>query len=460
MKKGSLTSVFKTNFQVSIIVDQPTTKSYEEVKEMKKGIYKFLLAALLILGIGVLQSAAADAVRIGALFPFTGPLALLGQESFNGATIAADMVNEKGGVWGKKIEWLKGDAVDPKKGMTECERLISVQGVKLIFGTYSSSLSYAASEVAERNKIIYWEEGGIADPITERGFKYLFRTSPRAGQFGTMAVDFAKEVVAPKLGMDPTRMKVAIMFEDSLYGTTVGSSAAQHALKLGMKVVITDSYSHKTVDLSPIVMRFKAQNPDVIIATSYLEDGLLFWRQAKDGNLNVKVFIGTGACHGMPDWPKTFGDEANYIFNVDPAIGINPKVLNSETRAVLKEFMERFNKKFGHLPATHASLGFVSARVLFEEVLPRAASLDPEAVREAALKVDIPKGGTIFGFGVKFAPPAHPAAGQNLLAHPALMQWLEQKMYVVYPVDFGVKRPLIPMPTWEERAKGITRFVE
>jgi branched-chain amino acid transport system substrate-binding protein len=428
---------------------------------MRKSTIGLLLASLLVLALCISTTTiAAEKVKIGALFPFSGPLALLGQETFNGAVIAADMVNEKGGLWGKKIEWVKGDGVDPKKAMTECERLISVEGMKLIFGTYSSSRSYAASEVTERNKVIYWEEGAIADPITERGFKYLFRTCPRASQFGIMAVDFAKEVVAAKLGIDPKQMKVAIMFEDSLYGTTVGSNAAQHALKQGMKVVVTDSYSHKTVDLSPVVMRFKAQEPDVIIATSYLEDGLLFWRQAKEADLNVKAFIGTGACHGMPDWAKTFADEADYIFNIDPAIGISPAVLSPATKATLKEFQDKFNKKFGHLPATHASLGFVGAQVLFEEVLPKAGKLDPEAIRKAALKVNIPKGGTIFGFGVKFAPPVHPAAGQNLLAHPALMQWQKQEMWVVYPAEFGVKKPLIPLPTWEQRAKGETSFIQ
>ncbi len=428
---------------------------------MRKSTIGLLVALLLVFILCASPAVmAAEKVRIGALFPFSGPLALLGQETFNGATVAADIINAKGGLWGKQIEWVKGDGVDPKKAMTECERLISVEGMKLIFGTYSSSRSYAASEVTERNKVIYWEEGAIADPITERGFKYLFRTCPRASQFGIMAVDFAKEVVAPKLGIDPKKLKVAIMFEDSLYGTTVGSNAAQHALKLGMTLVATDSYSLKTVDLSPVVMRFKAREPDVIIATSYLQDGLLFWRQAKEADLNVKAFIGTGACHGMPDWAKTFGEEANYIFNIDPAIGINPDVLSPDTKAVLKEFQEKFNKKFGHLPATHASLGFVGARVLFEKVLPKAGSLDPEAVRNAALEVDIPKGNTIFGFGVKFAPPEHPAAGQNLLAHPALMQWQEQRMWVVYPVEFGIRNPLLPLPTWEQRGKGETSFVK
>ena len=246
---------------------------------MKKVTIGFWVASLLALGAFVSPSVmAAETWRIGALFPFTGSLALLGNESFNGAVITQDMVNEKGGIQGKKVEWVKADGVDPKKAMTECERLIAVEKIQLVFGTYSSSLSYAASEVAERNKVIYWEQGAIADNITARGFKYLFRTIARAGDFGNLAANFANEVVAPKLKMDPKKMKVGIMFEDSLYGTTVGNSAAKKAKELGMDVVATESYSHKTVDLSPVVMIFKARKPDVIIATSYMEDSILFWR--------------------------------------------------------------------------------------------------------------------------------------------------------------------------------------
>ena len=403
---------------------------------------------------------AAETIRIGALFPFTGPMALLGQESFNGAIIAQEMVNDKGGIKGKKIEWVKADGVDPKKAMTECERLVSVEKVKVIFGTYSSSLSYAASEVAERNKVIYWEAGAIADPITERGFKYLFRTVTRASDFGILAVNFASEVVAKKLGMDPKKMKIGIMFEDSLYGTTVGSNAAKQALKLGMNVVATESYSHRTVDLSPIVMIFKARNPDVIIATSYLEDGILFWKQAKDLNLNVKAFIGTGACHSMPEWAKTFGDDGNYIFSAATPKDIEPTLYNEKTRTLKKAFEERFNKKFGHYPDDHANLNFDSARILFEEVIPRAGSLDPEAIRKAALQLDIPQGGTIAGYGVKFAPPEHPSAGQNIRAQAAVKQWQEKNSWTVYPPNMSVRKILLPMPTWEERAKGITHFVD
>ena len=81
-------------------------------------------------------------------------------------------------------------------------------------------------------------------------------------------------------------------------------------------------------------------------------------------------------------------------------------------------------------------------------------------MRKAALAVDIPQGGTVFGYGVKFAPPDNPAAGQNLRAHPVIMQWQDQKMVVVYPAGFAVGQLLLPLPTWEERAKGITRFIK
>ena len=125
-------------------------------------------------------------------------------------------------------------------------------------------------------------------------------------------------------------MKVAIMFEDSLYGTTVGNSAINKVKELGMDLVAAESYSAKTVDLSSIVMIFKSKKPDVIIATSYMEDSILFWRQAKDMDLNVKAFIGTGAGHGMPEWAKTFGNEANYIFNCDPPSRIQPQDFHRE----------------------------------------------------------------------------------------------------------------------------------
>ena len=108
------------------------------MRKQRMGLWMALLFALGMYSFS--PAIAAEPYRIGALYPFTGNLALLGNESFNGSTIAEDMVNEKGGINGRKIVWVKADGVDPKKAMTECERLIAVEKVKIITGTYSSSL--------------------------------------------------------------------------------------------------------------------------------------------------------------------------------------------------------------------------------------------------------------------------------------------------------------------------------
>lgn len=402
---------------------------------------------------GLPRRAWAADIKIGSLFPYSGPMALLGEETFRGAELAREMINEQGGVLGSQIVYAKADAPDAAAATSEAERLINVEKVKIILGSYSSALSYTASEVAERNKVIYWEQGAIADPITERGFKYLFRVLPRASQFGELAAEYAAKVVAPTLKIDPKKMGVGIIFEDTLYGTTVGKYANQRAKELGLNVLASETYSQKAVDLSSIVLKLKALKPDVIIATQYISDGILFWRQAKELALNVKAFIGTGAAHGLLDFPKAVGDDANFILNADPAVGLNTANLTSRAQQELKTFTDRYTKKYGRPPAVHSTLGYVGAMILFRDVLPKAGAVDPDKIREAALKVDIPDGDTVIGWGVKFAPPDHKSAGTNLRAYPVLMQWQEQKLHVVFPEKWATRKAILPLPTWEERRK-------
>jgi len=422
-------------------------------RTMRRGIIRWCGLVAIFWTAMDLHPAMGAEVKIGALFPFSGPMALLGEETFRGAEVARELVNEKGGVAGQKVVYVKADAPDATAAVSEAERLITVEQVKVILGSYSSSLSYAASEVAERNRVIYWEQGAIADPITERGFRYLFRTLPRASQFGILAAEYAANVVAPRLKLDPKKMTVGIIFEDTLYGTTVGSYAQRRAKELGLKVVAAETYSQKSVDLSPIVLKLKALKPDVIIATQYISDGILFWRQAKELGLNVKAMIGTGAAHGLPDFVEALGDDANFILDVDPAVGINQKALTPRAQAELREFQRRFQAKYGRMPAVHATLGYVGAMILLRDVLPKAGGLDPEKIREAALKVDIPEGDTVMGWGVKFAGPDHKSAGTNLRAWPVMMQWQERKLHVVYPEKLATRRVILPLPTWEERKK-------
>lgn len=409
------------------------------------------MVSLMVVLLTGISASAQDTVRIGTLYPFTGPLALFGNEEWRGAETARVVQNEKGGVLGKKIEFVKADAPDAKAATSETERLITVEKVKIITGSYSSSIAYASTPVAEKYKVIYFEQGGIADNITERGFRYLFRNNPLASDFGIRAIELTENSICPKIGVKPADTRVAVIYEDTLYGTTVGTSAVKHGKERGFKIVADEPYNAKAVDLSSLVMKLKSAQPHVLIATSYLNDAILFWRQAKELKFNVKAMIGCGGGHGTKDAADALGDDINYIFNVDIT---QPRNTNEKFCPGITEYSNRYQKIFGHLPRSGHSLRAYNGLLIAWDIIQKAGSLEAEALRQAALSMDIPEGRTPTGWGVKFAPPGHRSMGTNLRAKPIVMQWFDRDQYTVWPAAAAVKDMVIPLPTWEERARG------
>lgn len=137
---------------------------------------KKIVLALGACGVMASGSVWAD-IKVGALFPFSGNLALLGQESFRGLEVAVNEINAAGGVNGEKVTIVKADAVDPTQAVSETKRLIS-EGVVGVFGSYASGVSYAATPVTELAGVPYFEMGATAHKVTTRGYKYLFAATP------------------------------------------------------------------------------------------------------------------------------------------------------------------------------------------------------------------------------------------------------------------------------------------
>ena len=417
-------------------------------------VRKMMLYALLLV-LGIMSSfTAAQAqteIKIGTIFPLTGPLALLGNESFEASDLAREMVNEKfGGVWGKKVVFVKADAPDPTSGANEANRLITHEGMKILIGTYSSSISLAASAVAERNKVIFLEVIAASDEINQRGHKYTFRTNENASDLGGTAAVFASEVVGKELRIDPKKMKLAIIHEDSAFGTSVGKGVKRTADKLGLNVVAFDNYKATSVDLSSLVLRLKSLNPDVIISTSYINDAVLLWKTCKQLGLRPKAFIGTSAGHGLPDFARILGPDSEGVFASEAPAMVNPAALSDKAKALDKEFRDRWMTKKGRLPAGHAYRAFTGTWVLFTEVLPKAGAMDPEKIRQAFLKVDLPYGSLPHGLGVKYAPPEDPNAGLNERRIAGVQQWQDGKILQVWPEKLAVKKwTAIPLPPWK-----------
>jgi branched-chain amino acid transport system substrate-binding protein len=390
--------------------------------------------------------------KIGALYPLTGSLALLGTENLNGAKIAVDMINEQGGIAGHKIELVTGDASTPDKAQSEAERLSSLENLKVITGTYSSGLSFAASQVVERRGGIYWETGGISDGLTKRGFKNYFRVVFTASQNGQLAAGLAKDVIAKALKKEPKDIKVMVIHEDSDYGTSVATAAEMRAKELGFTIAAKTAYKATTTDLSPLILRMKAESPNIVIASSYANDALLIQRQMKQLGVNVDAFIGTGGIYGLPSFAEGLGTAVNGIFDTEGSANINTAALSKDAAKQLDDFKKRFQAAHGKPPSYVGTQGFVGTYLLLDNVLRKAGSLDPEKVRQAAVAVDVPDGGTALGWGVKFAGETDPMRGQNIRSYPVAQQWQNGKLVVVSPDKTKTTDAiLMPLPAWDKR---------
>lgn len=369
-------------------------------------------------------------VKFGALYPFSGQLALLGEESARGLEIAVDEVNAAGGVQGEQIVLERGDAVDNNQAIGEARRLISVGGVKAIFGTYSSSRSIAASQVAELSGIPYFELGAVADEVTGRDFQYLYRTNPTAEDMGKLIVQMVVDKVAPALGKAPGDLKVGVIHEDSSYGTSVAGHQEHYGKEAGLNIVTVQGYPAATVDMSSIVLDLKNRGVDVVFQTSYQNDSVLFLQQANEAGYKPAAIIGGGGGYSMLPTAEAVGKEViEGVLDAD----FTQYAVNTAFTPGLETFVETYKAKYGEDPRSGHSLNnYVGAMALLQAI-DGAGSFEPDDIIAAMEGLDIEQGQTAAGYGVKFGEH-----NQNERAFMMGMQWQDGKLVTVYPDEAAV----------------------
>ncbi|SFJ55132.1 ABC transporter substrate-binding protein [Thermoflavimicrobium dichotomicum] len=387
-----------------------------------------------------------DTLRVGVAFPVSGSLAKIGQACTNGIEIAKDIVNER--PHAKKIELVKVDIPDVTSAVNEVNRLITMENVKTIVGAYGSPLAMAASEITERNKVILWEVAATDPRLTGRGYRYVFRPNPNASSYGPASIEFLEKVVSPKLGKKPSQLRIALLHEDGDFGHGVSKATRKAAQKAGMPIIGELKYNAKTTnDMTSIILQLKKWNPDVLDVVQYNNDAQLFLKQAKQLGYVPKVIIANGAGQSTDNFGDAFGKDADGVLDTSSAMLLNTHALTPEARQINEEFFKRFQKKFGKKPDLIAKVAFSSAYILFNEVLQKTGTTDPEKVRQQALSLDLPIGSTPVGWGIHFDQN-----GQNTRAQMTVMQWQNGKLLAVYPEKFALTKPIyIPLPKWNER---------
>ena len=373
---------------------------------MKTRMIALACAALLA---GATTAKAQQEVKVGVLYPLSGPIAQVGLDAVAAVKTVLEIVNEgadlplplakgKGlpGLGGAKVTIIVVDHQGkPEVGQSETERLITQEKVHAVYGAYHSSVTAAASQAAERAGIPFVNAESSQPALTQRGLKYFFRTSPTDEHFSLLMFDFLKDFGA-KTGQKFE--SVSIFHEDTAFGTDSAKVQERLAKENSIKVLEKITYKSQTTSLTSEVQRLKAANADVLMPSSYTSDTFLLLRTAKELDYNPKLIVAQNAGFTDPTFLSTMGKEAEGAITRSPYNSdLEGRIpLLSKVNAIFKKHSN--GRDLSDVPAR----GFTGFMTLLD-AFNRAGSTDPEKVRAALAATDIPPEQLIVPYrGVKF----------------------------------------------------------
>jgi branched-chain amino acid transport system substrate-binding protein len=367
-------------------------------------------------------------VKLGVLHPVTGALSYSGQQGRLGATMAIEEINAAGGIKGLgKIDAVLGDAQStPDGGVAEVEKMNSA-GVACIVGGYASNICLATTQAAARYELPYVVDVGVADTIVTRGLKNTFRFGPG---FGVIAKTALANLAAINDAAGKPAKTVVIVHEDSLFGSGLAKLLNAQLPASGFQVLETIPHPTPTRDFNNVVLKIKAQNPDLVIPADYYNEYVLLARTMQQQHVRPKgIYSVLGGAASSYKFVKEFPEAAKFIMDCnhwfDPK---NPKAV------ALKKKVEEKGQFFTYeVYMNYSCVGLIA------DALERAAAVDKAKVTAALAS------STFAGHVMPYGPTKF-VNGQNEGAAPVNTQVLDNDIKVILPPAFANAKPVFPMP--------------
>jgi len=405
-----------------------------------KGMAKkwmWTIGVSMILCIMAWPAAASDGVRLGLITPLTGALSFGGNEVKNGVTLA---VEHKKTLFGKPIRMVVGNAPDSTAAVAEMERLITREKLNVIFGGYGSSIEEAYQKVAERHKVLNLGLVNWSDKLNQSGLKYYYRWTPPVKKFSATLGDVAVMLAQKYLKKGPEQVRIGVVNSD-LTGY-VAAPILESLKGNGVKHVYHESYPADLKNFTPLLLKVKQKNLDILIVAQYTADGLAFRRQMYSMDYEPPIMLGAGLIYDQPEFAGLgpAADGALALSYTNPEM--NPKVAPG-----VQEFKREYAERFNHPPLTHALQAYAGALV-FMGVIESVGSLDVEKIRAALNVTNIPPGLTPAYWGCKFDETnLNERAGVPFV----LAQWKKGKYVVVWPEAFATQKLELPLKPFSNR---------
>lgn len=401
----------------------------------------FVAATLGLTAGTALAKVEGDTIVLGAAVSLTGKYSTDGQHTKNGYELAANRINEQGGVkvGGKtykvQIKYYDDESSN-ERAASLAERLIVQDGVKFILGPYSSPLTAAIVPVTEKFKIPMIEANGASRSLFTKGYRYLFAVLSTSDQYLSSAVDLLAEK-AKEAGKAPSSLKVALAMGDDSFSLDVRAGILEAAKRHGMQVVIDDKVPDNFTDMSATLARVKAVKPDILLVSGHATGAATAARQISEAKVDVPMLAMTH-CDSAQIADK-FGPAAEYTLCASqwaPTLAYADKTFGSAS-----DYNAMFKKAYGY-EAPYQAAESSAAVFNFVDAIRRAGSFDPEKVRDAIAATDMQ---TFYG-NIKYDE-----TGKNIAKPMMLYQVLDGDYKVVAPTKWATAKLVYPKPAWAKR---------
>jgi len=403
----------------------------------------FVLVAAACGGGGTAPQPAASLgdIKIGALFPLSGSNASAGTDALHGVELAVDILNGKYPnidlpklTVGRIVLDSVDTQGDPQIGAADIDRLITTDKVVALTGAYQSAVTVTASQRAERLGAPFVNGSSSSTALTERGFKWFFRTGPSDLTFAETYFAWLKAIASEH----PVRKAVIFHINDQ-YGNDGAKVITELAAKNGVTIADDISFQPNATDLTSQVQKLRSAAPDAVFVLAFTNDAIVFTKTLDQLGYTPPAILAFGAGYADPRFVTALGRKADYaITRAAWALEIGQK--NAVAKAVADEFQRKYSQ-----PMTENSARDFTAMMTLGMAIQAAGSTDPEKIRAAVKNLNITK--TIMPWkGIKFDDK-----GQNMLATGVIEQLINGEYKVLYPTEVANTKVTWPMPSLSGR---------
>ncbi|MFI4937243.1 MAG: branched-chain amino acid ABC transporter substrate-binding protein [Candidatus Berkiellales bacterium] len=291
-------------------------------------------------------------IKIGIAGPFSGPNASFGDQLWQGASQAANDINQAGGVLGSKIELIQADdACEPKQAVMVANRLINDDYVTAVIGHFCSSSTLPAATIYANSEVLMITAGSTNPAITERGFSTIFRTCGRDDQQGIVAANFIHQTLKAK--------RVAIIHDKDIYGKGLADVVKAQLEKLGAHIVLYEGLTRGEKDFNALITKINSVNVDAIYFGGMHPEAGPLVRQLRQQRNEAPFISGDGI---VSSEFVTSAGGPKMVKGVYMTFSSDPRTL-AQSQKIVQEFREHHFEPEGYTLYSYATLQVIAAAI-------------------------------------------------------------------------------------------------